>query len=287
MLECVPNISEGRDPAVLERLGVACGQSLLDVHSDVDHHRSVFTLAGPGPRDAEGAVRQLGRAVASELTMQDHVGVHPRLGALEVVPFIALGPTHAEQQRAVDAAHSFARWWSTAHHVPCFIYGDADPAGRSLPEIRRRAFRLAEPDYGPNEPHPTLGATAVSARKPLIAVNCVLLTRDVQPAYRIARAMRESDGGMPGVRALGFALEAIDRSQVSMNLFDLDTTGIEAAVLHVRDLAQSERTEVASVEVVGLIPGAELNRCSEEFLRWAKIDSDQSIEARIQARRIE
>ena len=287
MLECVPNVSEGRDLAVLDRLSAACGQSLVDLHHDADHHRSVFTLAGPGPRASEGALRQLARSVAISIDMHDHDGIHPRLGALDVVPFIALGPTKAEQNRAVDAAHSFARWWSTAFSVPCFIYDDADEQHQTLPEIRRRAFRLSEPNYGPSEPHPTLGATAVGARKPLIAVNCVLLAQDVQPAYRIARAMRESDGGLPGVRALGFHLDAIDRSQVSMNLVDLDQTGIEAAVLHVRELAHSERTEVTSVEVVGLLPASELNRCSQDFLQWAKIDADQTIEARVQQRRLE
>ncbi len=286
MLECVPNVSEGRDLERLDGLSAACGQSLVDRHYDVDHHRSVFTLAGPGPRDAERAIRQLARAVAANIDMTAHEGVHPRLGALDVVPFVALGPTKAEQERAIEAAHSFARWWSTAHEVPCFVYDQADEQGRSLPDIRRRAFRLVAPDYGPHEPHPTLGATAVSARKPLIAVNCLLLAQDVQPAYRIARAMRESDGGLPGVRALGFHLDAIDRSQVSMNLVDLDQTSLETAVLHVRELAKIERTDVGAVEVVGLVPAAELNRCSQEFLRWALIDADQTIEGRIEQRRV-
>ncbi len=282
MLEAVPNVSEGSDVAVLDALSAACGRSLLDRHEDIDHNRSVFTLAGPGPRDAEGATRQLARAVANHVDISNHSGVHPRLGALDVVPFIALGPTTAERDKARDAAHSFARWWSTAYEVPCFMYDEADEEARTLPEIRRRAFRFSAPDYGPHQPHPTLGATAISSRRPLIAVNCILLARDVEIAYRIARSIREATGGLPGVRALGFNLEHIERTQVSMNLVDLDRTSLEEAVLHVRTLAIEERTDVTSVELVGLIPGSEINRCSSDFLRWSGLDAENTIEARVE-----
>ncbi len=282
MLEAVPNVSQGRDTETLDLLSIACGRSLLDRHEDIDHNRSVFTLAGPGPRDAEGAVRQLARAVAAHVSIADHDGVHPRLGALDVVPFVPLGPTTAERHRAREAAHSFARWWSEAFGVPCFMYDEAHEGNRPLPEVRRKAFRLLAPDYGPSEPHPILGATAISMRRPLIAVNCVLLARDVEVAFRIARATRETSGGLAGVRALGFELPHSERTQVSMNLVDLEQTGLEEAVQHVRGLAAQERTEVSEVEVVGLLPGAELNRCSADFLRWSDIDSEQTIEARIE-----
>jgi glutamate formiminotransferase len=281
VLECVANVSEGRDDTVLAALAEPIGPSLLDVHADPDHHRSVFTLAGPGARDAEGAARRLGNAVAQHVSIVDHEGVHPRLGALDVVPFIALGGTVAERQIAGLAARSFGRWWSETHGVPVFFYDDADPAARSLPHIRDHAFKTRAPDMGPPEPHPMLGATAVGARQPLVAINCVLVTRDVDVARRIARGVRDRDGGLPGVRALGFLLESERRAQVSMNLFDLDRTGVQEACLHVRELAVAEKTEVARVELVGLLPRRELDRCSDDFLAWSGLDAEVTIEARI------
>jgi glutamate formiminotransferase len=184
-------------------------------------------------------------------------------------------------ERCVEAARSFALWWSEEHSVPCFLYDQAHPREVSLPDVRRRAFRISAPDFGPAEPHPILGATAVGARPSLVAVNCVLEAKDVAVGNRIARAVRESDGGLTGVRALAFELEDGERVQVSMNLVDLDATGLEEAVLAVRDRAIAEDTEVDEVELVGLLPGREMNRCSERFLRWAGIDVDQTVETRI------
>jgi glutamate formiminotransferase len=281
VLECVANVSEGRDDVVLRALAESCGPSLVDLHTDRDHHRSVFTLAGPGPRDAEGAARRLARAVADRVSIVGHEGVHPRLGALDVVPFVALGGTDAERQLAAMTARSFAHWWAETYSVPVFCYDDADPLRRDLPHARRHAFRTRAPDFGPATPHPRLGATAVGARLPLVAVNLLLVTRDVAVARRIARRMRERDGGLPGVRALGFLLESERRAQVSLNLVDLRRTGLEEACLHVRDLARAERTEVAAVELVGLVPRAELDRCSDDFLAWSGIDAGSTVEARI------
>ena len=275
------NISEGRDLAALRSVADRCGASLIDVHVDADHNRSVFTLAGPGPHDSTTAARDLAGAVADHISIADHDGVHPFIGALDVAPFVALGGTKAEQAQAAEHARAFGQWWAETHGVPVFFYDDADAAGRDLPHIRRHAFRSRVPDFGPAEPHPTLGATAVGARKPLIAINLLLVTRDVAVARRIAREIRESDGGLPAVRALGFMLESEGRAQVSMNLVDLDRTGIEDACLTVRELALRERTDVASVELVGLVPRFELDRCSDDFLEWADIDADTAIEARV------
>jgi glutamate formiminotransferase len=281
MLECVANVSEGRDVEALRAIAKRCGDSLLDVHADPDHHRSVFTLAGPAPDDAGPAARKLGDAVATCVSIAGHDGVHTRLGALVVVPFVALGGTDAERARAADTARDFGTWWAETHDVPVFFYDDADPAARDLPHIRRHAFTTRPPDVGPAHPHPTLGATAVGARKPLVAINLVLATHDVAIAQRIARGIRERDGGLPGVRALGFMLESKGRPQVSMNLVDLDRTGIEAACIEVRELARREHTGVASVELVGLVPRADLDRCSDEFRAWSGIDASAAIEARV------
>jgi len=281
VIETVVNVSEGRDLAALRAIADRCGDALIDVHVDTDHNRSVFTLAGPGPHDACAATRDLADAVAAHISIADHDGVHPYLGALDVAPFVALGGTKAEQAQAGEYARAFGTWWAETHAVPVSFYDDADASGRDLPHIRRHAFRTRPPDVGPDEPHPTLGATAVGARKPLIAVNVLLVTRDVAVARRIAREIRESDGGLPAVRALGFMLASEGRPQVSMNLVDLDRTGIEDAGLTVRELARREHTDVASVELVGLVPRYELDRCSDEFLAWARIDADTAIEARI------
>ncbi len=281
MLECVINVSEGRDAATLEALVAACGPTLLDWHADPDHHRSVFSLAGPGTRDAEPASRVLSRVAARRVDLTLHRGEHPRLGAVDVVPFVSLGTTTVDRQIAIDAAHSFARWWSEAYGVPCFMYDDADPEGRDLPSVRRTAFKHRRPDYGPSLAHHTLGATAVGARKPLIAVNCVLASAETDVANRIARQVRESTGGLPGVRALAFRLAGGKRMQVSLNLVDLDRTGLEEAVTAVRDLARAAHTDVAGVELVGLVPRRELDDCSTEFLRWAELDLECAIEARI------
>jgi glutamate formiminotransferase len=278
MLECVPNVSEGRDATVIAALAAACGRSLLDVHTDRDHNRSVFTLAGPGFRDAETAVAALARAVATALDLTHHEGVHPRIGVLDVVPFCALDEDH---DVAASAAIGFAEWAVAELALPVFLYDDADPLRRSLPELRSEAFVKRTPDLGPLVPHPTLGAVAVGARPPLIAVNCWLDTNDLIVARDIARRVRERDGGMAGVRALGLLLESEDVVQVSMNLVDLAVTGVEDACTKVRRLAAKDDWEVTRVEIVGLVPAAELERCSTEFREWAGLGPDVTIEAHL------
>lgn len=279
MLECVPNVSEGRDTRALDAFAQACSASLLDLHVDPDHHRSVFTLAGPDDRDAEPAVRRLAGAVADRVDLTTHAGVHPRIGALDVVPFVALDGTSGGD--AVDAAGAFASWVAEELALPVFLYGDADPQHRSLPDVRRDAFTRRQPDVGPPEPHPQLGAVAVGARPLLVAVNCELDKHDLALASSLARAVRERDGGLPGVRALGLELESVARVQVSMNLVDLAATGLQQACETVRSLARARGADVARVELVGLLPASELARCDDEFRAWSAISADQTIEARL------
>ena len=276
MLECVPNVSEGRDAAVLDALARACGAALLDRHVDADHHRAVFTLAGDCLLDA---VRDLAVAVAEHVDLRAHTGVHPRLGALDVVPFVALPDEPIAH--AVTAAHDFAAWIADALAVPVFLYDAADPYGRTLPDARRTAFASRAPDVGPETPHPALGAVAVGARPPLVAINCELASDDVGLARRIARAVRERDGGLTGVRALGLHLDSAARAQVSMNLFALERTGVQRACTEVRDLALAAGDDVARVELVGLLPAAELACCDAAFREWSGIGPDRTIEARL------
>ena len=158
---------------------------MLDVHTDADHHRSVFTLAGADPAVAQEAARRLARAASELVSLADHDGVHPRLGVIDVVPFIALSPTPVAV--SVDAARSFAAWVGTELAVPAFLYDLADDLARTLPSVRRDAFTARVPDAGPPAPHPTLGATAVGARRVLVAVNLELENGDLALARAVAR----------------------------------------------------------------------------------------------------
>jgi glutamate formiminotransferase len=284
VLECVPNVSEGRRHEVTERLAAACAPCLLDVHIDADHNRSVFTMSAATTDEIERALTQLTEVVGQDADVSWHDGVHPRLGALDVVPFVALSGTADERALAVRSAHDFARWIAGTLDVPTFLYGEADPEARSLPTVRRDAFVRRAPDFGPGEPHPRLGATAVGARPVLVAVNCELDCNDVELARRIAHDVRERGGGLPGVRALGFELASRQRAQVSMNVTDLAATGVERACTEVQQLARGAGATVARVELVGLIPRAELDRCSADFRRWAGLTDDQTIEGRLEGR---
>jgi glutamate formiminotransferase len=279
MLECVPNVSEGRDRSVLDALSASCGRALLDRHVDPDHHRSVFTLAGD---ETAAAVRSLAHAVAERVDLTAHTGVHPRLGALDVVPFVALAGSTSDD--AVGAAQEFGAWVAGALAVPVFFYDAADPSRRTLPDARREAFRTRTPDAGPQHRHPTLGAVAVGARAPMIAVNCELARDDLTLARSIATRVRARDGGLPGVRALGVRLDSRSRAQVSMNLVALEHTGLQHACRSVDALARGAGTSVARVELVGLVPAAELARCDVEFLEWSGIGTDDTIEARLRTR---
>jgi len=280
VLECVPNVSEGRDHTVLDDLAAACGDALLDRHVDADHHRSVFTLARAGAHDDTGAaMRSLAVAVAGRVDLTGHAGVHPRLGALDVVPFVAL--TGSDRGDAIDAARAFANWAADTLALPVFFYDAADSEARTLPAARRDAFRTRAPDVGPSRPHPSLGAVAVGARDPLVAVNCELACDDLTLARAIATRVRERDGGLPGVRALGLHLDSAGRAQVSMNLVALERTGLQDACRAVEALARDAGTSVARVELVGLLPAAELARCDDEFRVWSGVGPDDTIEARV------
>ena len=282
MLECVINISEGRDPVVVGAIAAACGDALLDVHTDVDHHRSVLTLCGTAESDAPAAARALTDAAATLLDLTHHDGVHPRLGAIDVVPFVALAPT--ARGTAVDAALAFAEWIVDAHGVPVFLYGAADPQRRTLPDARRDAFVQRAPDLGPDAPHPRLGAVAVGARPPLVAINVEVEGTDLALVRRVAHEVRERDGGLPGVRALGLALPELGRTQVSMNLVDLDGTGIEAACTEVERRLVASGGRPRRIELVGLVPAAARDACSTGFLARSGITEARTVEHAVAAR---
>lgn len=265
MLECVVNISEGRRRAVIDALASVAGASLLDVHSDVHHHRTVLSLAGP---DVELAARAVATEAVARIDLAHHTGAHPRLGAVDVVPFVALaGSTPAD---AVAARDHFADWAAAALGLPCFLYGPERP----LPEVRRRAFAGLEPDVGPRLPHLTAGAACVGARPVLVAYNLWLAAPagDLVVARAIAAGLRSER-----VRALGLDLDG--SAQVSLNLLDPYVFGPADAYDRVAALAPVQRAEL-----VGLAPAAVLETVPAD--RWPELDLDpaNTIERRLEDR---
>ncbi|MBM3217722.1 MAG: glutamate formimidoyltransferase [Candidatus Rokubacteria bacterium] len=265
-LQVVPNVSEGRDRGVIRALGdavEAAGVRLLDVHADVDHHRSVFTYLG-APDAVERATLALARVAVERIDLRRHQGVHPRVGAVDVVPFIPLRGTSMAE--AVQCARRVGRAFSEATGVPVFFYAEAaaNPARRELPVIRWGGFEgLAErlvdpawyPDCGAAAPHPRAGVTVVGARGPLIAFNAMLDTPDVATAKSIAAVVRQSaPGGLPAVRALGVSLASRGIAQVAMNLLDHRRTSPAAVADRVEREAQARGVAVREWELVGCAP---------------------------------
>jgi len=260
VLEGVVNISEGRRATVVAAVAAAAGGDLLDVHTDADHNRSVLTLVG------EDAPRAVATTAARLVDLSAHEGVHPRFGAFDVVPFVALtGTTPAD---ALAARDRFIAWVAATLGVPAFAYGPE----RTLPDVRRHAFRGLSPTAGPDRPHPTAGATAVGARPLLVAWNVWLAEPDVALARRIAAAVRG-----PHLRALG--LPVAGGAQVSMNLVDPDVIGPAEAWDRV-----AAHAPVRRAELVGLVPAAVLARTDQS--RWEQLDlaEDRTIEHRLAQR---
>ncbi len=295
VLECVINVSEGRDAGLVARLAEAGGPYVLDVHSDFDHNRSVLTMCGPTPgagSAVEEAVRAVATATVDGLDLRRHSGAHPRIGALDVVPFVCLD--RDEDHRLVDGAPGvsraardcFAAWAGTTLQLPCFLYGPE----RTLPDLRREAWIRLRPDHGPPVPHPTAGAAAVGTRRLLVAYNLWLSEGStIQRARRVASLIRG-----PGLRTLG--LEVGDRVQVSCNLVDPWRIGPGAAFDAVaRQLERIEVPEPAGpdepepveagierAELVGLLPAGVL--AAEPHHRWSELglEPSRTIEARLE-----
>lgn len=281
LLECVVNVSEGRDEVVLSELAAAAGSSLLDLHRDPDHHRSVLTLAGPADRVADAA-RALAAATVARLDLGDHTGAHPRLGALDVVPFVPYvpgGPAPKDLTGAVARRDGFARWLGEELGVPSFLYGPL-PGGRtrSLPDIRRHAFAAPPhglaPDFGPAQADRHHGATAVGARPVLVAYN--VWVSSVEVARRVAPRVRR-----PEVRALGLAVGT--RAQVSCNLVDPDRYGPELLYDAVAALVAEAGGRVEGGELVGLIPGAVLAAVTSGRRAELGLSEEATVESRLPA----
>jgi glutamate formiminotransferase len=274
LVECVVNISEGRNSAVLAELEASVASVLLDRHADPDHHRSVFTLVSEVEAVADGA-RRLTIAALERLSLPDHAGVHPRIGVVDVVPFVpyVLGHTPpSDLAPAVALRDEFARWCAAEWQLPAFIYGPVGERQRTLPEVRRNAFRDLTPDFGPAVPHPRAGAVAVGARPVLVAYNVWVDRSDV--ARLVASAVRS-----PWVRALGLAVG--DRAQVSTNLINPALVGPGDLFDEVDRRVLAAGGQVLGAELVGLIPESVLHAIPRARWRSLGLAEEDTVESRL------
>jgi glutamate formiminotransferase/formiminotetrahydrofolate cyclodeaminase len=295
IVECVPNFSEGRDGALVEALVAAAssvpGVVLLDSEKDADHHRSVVTFAGEPEACVEAAFRAI-KLATEKIDLNGHRGQHPRMGATDVVPFVPVDGVTLDD--CVVLARTLGERVGRELGVPVFLYEAAAtrPARENLADVRRGEFEgLREligkdpartPDFGPSKIHPTAGAVAIGARRPLVAFNANLATADVQVARRIAKAIRFGDGGLRYVKALGFTIRDGRQAQVSMNLVNTDGTPIHRVLSLIDDEARRWGTYVTGCEVVGLVPQAAMLDAAEHHLRLENFRRDQVLEIRMQ-----
>jgi glutamate formiminotransferase len=293
LIECVPNVSEGRRLDVVDAIAAAIasvgGVRLLDYSSDSAHNRSVFTAVGDAPA-LEAATIALYDCAIPAIDLRTHRGVHPRFGAVDVVPFVPLAG--ATMDDCVELARSVAATVAARHDVPVYLYEAAasDPARRHLEHIRRGQFEgLATkmampgwaPDFGPSTPHATAGASAIGARRPLIAYNVNLATNRLDIGKKVAAAVRQSGGGLPGVKAMAVPLESRDIVQVSMNLTDYETTPIHRAFEAVKHEAAKHGVGILESEIIGLVPSAALAAASFGSLQLRNFRPGQVLEQRL------
>jgi glutamate formiminotransferase / formiminotetrahydrofolate cyclodeaminase len=288
LVECVPNFSEGRDPATIAALrsgitGVA-GVHLLDVQSDTAHHRSVFTFVAPPAAAVEAAFAAM-RVATERIDLTKHSGEHPRMGATDVVPFVPVAGVTMDE--CVALARQLGERVAKELQIPVFLYARAAtrPDRVLLPDVRKGEFegmrgRVLDPDFGPTHVHPTAGVTAIGARPFLVAYNVYLDTQEIAVAKEIAKQIRTSSGGLPGVQASGFIVDGL--AQVSMNLLDIDVTSPAVVFNAIKARAEKQGVGVQYSEIVGLIPERGLIGAAESLLRLSNA-GDHILETKIRA----
>jgi glutamate formiminotransferase/glutamate formiminotransferase/formiminotetrahydrofolate cyclodeaminase len=288
-LESVPNFSEGRDPEAIAALESALSRParLLDVHTDWDHHRSVFTIVGSGDELVESLAAGISTA-AERIDLRRHEGAHPRIGAADVVPLVPLRPE--DEPAAREAALALAARVGDDLGLPVFLYGRLtedrrEPAffRRGGPEELQRRIDSGElaPDRGPATLHPTAGGVLIGVRRPLIAFNVNLRGASVETARQIAALVRERDGGFPGVRALGLDLPKAGLVQVSMNVTDWEAAALHTIVATIFAEVEDRGAEVAGSELVGLMPAGAAVEAAGSLLRIEGFDSRHVLELRL------
>ena len=293
IIECIPNFSEGRDSGIITAIEDAAttvaGVRVLDFSMDCDHNRSVLTFIGTPEAVLKGAIAACGRA-AELIDMRGHVGIHPRIGAVDVVPFVPL--EDAQMADAIEIAHRFGRIFAREHDVPVYFYGEAalSRERKRLADVRRGQYEALgdrmddpawRPDISPDKSgfNPRLGATAVGARKPLIAFNINLDSNDIGLAREIARSIRHSSGGLRHVQALGMLLRSRNITQVSMNLTDYEVTSIRAVFDTVHKQAAQKGVDILESELIGLIPRAALEGIPLDQIKLLDFCEERIIES--------
>jgi glutamate formiminotransferase len=294
LVECVPNFSEGRRPDVIERITAPFrdrpGVHLLDHRADPDHNRLVVTLVGdPGP--IQEALLQSARAAIERIDLRVHRGAHPRIGAVDVIPFVPL--RNVTMEECVQIARGFARRYADELGIPVYLYEAAAmrQERRNLERVRKGQFEALvseglssderRPDIGPGRIHPSAGATAIGARAFLVAFNVNLKSRDIEAARAIARSIRTSSGGLPCVKAVGIALEDRGMVQVSINLTDFRVTPLHRVFAAVRDQAAARGIEVDGTELYGMVPAEALVDAARDALQLSGFDPAQVLELRM------
>ena len=280
LVECVPNFSEGRDHVKIDAIEGAirsAGAAVLDRSADHDHHRSVITFAAAPEIAAEAAFRAVRQAVHS-IDLREHAGVHPRIGAADVVPFVPINGITLDDCARL-AQKTGRRIWEELQ-VPVYLYEAAAlrPEARNLAHIRRGGLA---PDFGGPDRHISSGAVVIGARKFLIAFNVNLKTSDISVARRIARVVRFSSGGLPSVKAVGLLLHTRNMAQVSMNLTDFEETPIHVAYEAVRQQAEREGVGIAETELIGLVPQKALDMAAAAGFHDKNLIPDVAVENRL------
>jgi glutamate formiminotransferase/glutamate formiminotransferase/formiminotetrahydrofolate cyclodeaminase len=287
-LEAVPNFSEGRDRATIDAIGAALDRhaELLDVHSDADHNRSVFTLVGGDDEIVEALLAAVAEA-RERIDLRRHEGAHPRIGAADVVPVVPLEPSDLERARA--AARRVAERIGSELGLPVFLYGELAPGrgpaffrtGGTEELARRLAAREVVPDFGPATLHESAGGAIVGARRPLIAFNVDLEDASLDAARQIAAIVRERGGGFPGVRALGLDLPRAGRVQVSMNVEDWEAAALHEIVARIEQEATARGARIGGAELVGLMPAGAAAAAAGAQLRIEGFDASRVLELRL------
>lgn len=287
IIECVPNFSEGRDQKVIDAIFNAAKKienvKVLDLESNPDHNRMLFSIVGE-PDAVLSSVFEAVKTATELIDMNKHTGEHPRIGATDVVPFVPVSGVSMEE--CIELSNELAQKVGSELKIPVFMYEEAakSPEYKNLADIRVGEFEgfkkeMKKPDYGPSQIHPTAGAMVIGARKYLIAFNVNLDTPDVQIAKDIAGKIREKNGGLPGVKALGFEVGGL--AQVSMNLVDYEKTNFNEVYLEVKRLAEEKGVEIKSSEIYGMIPLEALVKAVRGTFKADTFKSDQVLEKKI------
>ena len=295
LIQCVPNFSEGRRQDVIDQIiaGVqSAGVTMLDVNPDADHNRVVVTFVGEPEQVLEAAFR--GVKIASQLiNMEEHTGEHPRLGATDVIPFVPL--TGATMADCIALAEALGEKIARELDIPVYLYESAArvPERRNLADVRRGEYETLKleigeparkPDFGPARMHPTAGAVVVGARPALVAFNVNLDSDNVKAAKAIAKAVRQSSGGLPAVKALGLMIEANHQAQISMNMVDFNMTGLLTVYRAIEAEAQKLGVSIANSEIIGLVPVKALLDVVMSELKLTDFSLEQVLELKLAAR---